>query len=72
MMTEQTTRIGEFRKGKFTQKKIADLLNLSERQYRRIEKNDCKPDVWSAIKIADALGVRDLRELWGESSPHVL
>ncbi|MBR4382109.1 MAG: helix-turn-helix transcriptional regulator [Selenomonadaceae bacterium] len=43
---------------------MATMLNLSERQYRRIEKNDCKPDIWSAIRIADALGVQDLRELW--------
>ena len=37
-MKEQITRISEFRKGKFTQKEMADMLNLSERQYRRIEK----------------------------------
>ena len=67
MMTEEIVRIGEFRKGKFTQKEMADILNLSERQYRRIEKNICKPDIWSALKIADALGVRDLRELWAQS-----
>ena len=67
MMKEQVIRIGEFRKGKFTQKEMADMLNLSERQYRRIEKNICKPDIWSAIKIANALGVKDLRELWGSN-----
>lgn len=64
MMKKEITRIREFRKGKFTQKEMASLLNLSERQYRRIEKNDCKPDIWSAIKIANALGVQDLREIW--------
>lgn len=67
MMKNQVTRISEFRKGKFTQKEMADMLNVSERQYRRIEKNDCKPDIWSAIKIADALGVIDLRILWQET-----
>lgn len=65
MMTEEITRIGEFRKGKFTQKEMANMLNLSERQYRRIEKNICKPDIWTAIQIANALGVIDLRILWG-------
>ena len=65
MMREQITKISEFRKGKFTQKEMADMLNLSERQYRRIEKNICKPDIWSAIKIADVLGVQNLRDLWG-------
>ena len=37
-MIEEFVRIGAFRKGKFTQKEMADMLNLSERQYRRIEK----------------------------------
>lgn len=64
MMTKQMTLLSDFRKGKFTQKELAEKLKLSERQYRRIEKNVCHPDIWSAIKIADALGVRDLRELW--------
>ena len=64
MVSEQITRISEYRKGKFLQKEMAVMLNLSERQYRRIEKNDCKPDIWTAIRIADALGVQDLRELW--------
>lgn len=64
-MKEEIVRIGEFRRGKFTQKEMANMLNLSERQYRRIEKNICKPDIWSAIRIADALEVKDLRELWG-------
>ncbi len=70
-MIEEIVRIGAFRKGKFTQKEMADMLNLSERQYRRIEKNICKPDIWSAIRIADALGVKDLRELWG-SNPAIV
>lgn len=64
MLSTQITRISEFRKDKFLQKEMASKLNLSERQYRRIEKNICKPDIWTAIRIADALGVQDLRELW--------
>lgn len=63
-MKEQITKVSEFRRGKFTQKEMADMLNLSERQYRRVEKNVCKPDIWTAIKIADALGVENLRDLW--------
>ena len=41
---------------KFTQKDMANTLNLSERQYRRIEQGISKPDVWTAIRIAQALG----------------
>lgn len=63
-MKEQITKVSKFRRGKFTQKEMADMLNLSERQYRRVEKNVCKPDIWTAIKIADALGVENLRDLW--------
>lgn len=32
MMKEEVSRLSEFRKGKFTQKEMADKLNLSERQ----------------------------------------
>ena len=71
MMAEQVTRIAEFRKGKFTQIEMAKMLNLSERQFRRIEKNVCKPDIWSAIQIADALNVQDLRELWKVNPPAI-
>lgn len=68
MMTTQITRISEFRKGKLSQKEMAGKLNLSERQYRRIEKNVCKPDIWTAIQIADTLEVQDLRVLWQTSA----
>lgn len=64
MMRQRNVRINEARKGKFTQKDMAAKLNISERQYRRIEKDECTPDIWTAFKIADALGVENLRELW--------
>lgn len=64
MMKERIVKINEVRKGKLTQKDMAAKLNISERQYRRIEKNECNPDIWTAFKIADALGVDNLRELW--------
>ena len=55
----------EIREKRFKQKAMADLLGLSERQYRRIECGTSAPDIWTAIRIADVLGVMDLRTLWG-------
>ena len=66
-MKQRNVRINEVRKGKFTQKDMAAKLNISERQYHRIEKDECTPDVWTAFKIADALGVDNLRELWKQN-----
>lgn len=68
-MQKNTVRIEEFRKSKrILQREMADMLGLSERQYRRIEKGDCSPNAWEAIRIADRLGVQDLRLLWSCSS----
>ena len=61
------TRIKERRKPKFSSKNMAAILKLSERQYSRIENYVSYPNILQAIKIADTLGVKDLRELWGDS-----
>ena len=63
-MLEKIIQVKEYRKGKFTQKEMSDTLELSERQYRRIEKGVSNPDIWTAIQIADLLGIQDLRLLW--------
>jgi DNA-binding XRE family transcriptional regulator len=69
IVQKNTVRIEEFRKSKrILQREMADMLGLSERQYRRIEKGDCSPNAWEAIRIADRLGVKDLRLLWSCSS----
>ncbi len=52
-----------------TQAQIAKKVGTTERRYRRFEasataKTKGVPDVITAIKIADVLGVKDLRELW--------
>ncbi len=52
-----------------TQVQLAKLAGITERRYRSYEalesvKSSHLPDVLTAIKIADALGVIDLRELW--------
>ena len=53
----------------YTQAQIARKVGITERGYRRYEANDTskgtrEPGVLTAIRIADALGVQDLRELW--------
>ena len=52
-----------------TQAQIAKKAGVSERGYRKYEasataKTKSIPDVLTALKIADALGVVNLRELW--------
>lgn len=52
-----------------TQGQFAEKVGISERAYKRYESdkhsNDYRePNVRTAIKIADALGVENLRELW--------
>ena len=53
----------------FTQAELAKLVGVTERGYRSYEasaksKRRSLPDVLTAIRIADALGVSDLREIW--------
>ena len=57
----------------FTQAQLAKLAGVTERGYRCYEASEKaqrkhNPDVLTAIRIADALGVKDLRELWGDTS----
>ena len=63
-MIRGTSRIAEARKGKFQQKEMANMLNLSVRQYSRIENYKSIPNIRTAIKIADKLEVENPRELW--------
>ena len=54
----------------FTQAELAKLAGITERRVRCYEasgtaKSRHLPDVLTAIRIADALGVSDLREIWG-------
>lgn len=58
----------------FTQAQIAKFAGITERGYRRYEASEeskgiREPSVTIAIKIADALGVQDLRELWQATTP---
>lgn len=65
-LKEKRLRVG------LTQAQIAQKANITERGYRRYEasstaKTKSVPDVLTAIKIADALGVENLRELWKQN-----
>lgn len=57
------------RSGK-TQARVAKEVGVSEQMYQRYEYGRCDPSVRTAIRIADALGVIDLRELFGEETPN--
>ena len=56
-----------------TQVQVAEKTGITERSYQRYEadknSNDYRePKISTAIKIADVLGVQDLRQLWGNES----
>ena len=55
-----------------TQVQVAEKAGITARGYQRYEaskgsKAYREPSITTAIKIADALGVKDLRELWGSN-----
>lgn len=56
------------RSGK-TQAQVAEEIGVSMQMYQRYEYGRCDPGVRTAIRIADALGVIDLRELFGAATP---
>ena len=59
------TRLKEIREasGK-TQLQIAEETGVTVRAYQRYEHGEQRPNVRTAIRIADALGVKDVRSLW--------
>ena len=48
-----------------TQAQVAKEIGVAEVAYQRYEYGMREPKVTTAIKIANVLGVQDLRELWG-------
>ncbi|WP_440336615.1 helix-turn-helix domain-containing protein [Mitsuokella multacida] len=64
-MTEFTKKIQALRQSRhLTQKDMARIAGCTVLCYQRYEYGQRKPDVQTAIRIADALGVQDLRMLW--------
>ena len=52
-----------------TQAQVAKEARVAERLYQDYEYDKREPGVRTAIRIADALGVRDLRKLFGAATP---
>ena len=51
-----------------TQEAVAKEVGISTLAFQRYEGGQRTPSVATAIRIADALGVEDLRVLFGQSS----
>lgn len=51
-----------------SQGELASAAGVTETMYQRYEYNLSEPGVRTAIRIADALGVTDLRELFAEAT----
>lgn len=49
----------------FTQRALEEKLNISVRAYQYYESGERKPDIQTAIRIADTLEVSDVRVIWG-------
>lgn len=59
-------RAARERSGK-TQAQVAKETGVTERAYQYYESDEKEPGVRTAIRIADVLGVEDLRKLFGDS-----
>lgn len=66
--TLKTTR----RAAGLTQEQVAANAGVTTRMYQEYERDKRTPSVVTAIKIADALGVCDLRELWGNAPEQII
>lgn len=53
-----------------TQAQVASEAGIAEAAYQRYEYGQNEPGVRTAIRIADALRVIDLRELFADQNPH--
>ena len=62
-------RAARLKSGK-TQEQVAKEANISDRAYQNYEYDMREPSVRTAIRIADALGVENIRELFGAATPN--
>lgn len=53
---------------KLRQMDVAQFSHITHRTYWGYVRCDMLPNVLTAIRIADALGIRDLREIWQEDA----
>lgn len=71
MRYDLRNRLKEIRlKQEKQQGEIADLVGVSRRTYIRYENGSVFPNLVSAFRIADALGVDNLRDIWTYKNPH--
>lgn len=63
-------KLKEIRKQKgFTQLQIAEKVGIGLRSYQRYESGGKRlPDILTAIRMLDELGVKDPRKVWGSNS----
>ena len=54
-----------------TQAQVAKEIGVSEQMYQRYEYDKVEPGVRTAIRIANALGVIDLRDLFRAATPAI-
>ena len=55
-----------------TQAQVAKEAQISESQYQSIEYDKCEPGIRTAIRIADALGIKSykaFKEIFGAAAP---
>lgn len=52
------------------QAEIAGLAGVSRSTYIRYEAGSILPNLLAALRIADALGIDNLREIWTYKNPH--
>lgn len=61
-----TTKLQQARqKAGISQEKIAKTVGLTKLGYQNYEYGRREPRIGTAILIADALGIQDVRSLWG-------
>lgn len=51
-----------------TQLEVAQKVGITDIGYLNYEQGKREPKIGTAIKIADVLGVKDLRELWRDTA----
>ena len=54
-----------------TQEEVAKSSHIALRSYQYYEKGKRIPDVYTAIRIADALKIEDVRKLFGAAPPGI-
>ncbi len=66
------TTLKEIReKRRLTQEEIAQKSKIALRSYQYYETGERVPDVLTAIRIANVLRIKDIRQLFGAGTPRI-